>query len=197
MDVSRETLDRLEVYHHLLDKWSRKINLVSPSTLQNARLRHFKDSLQLLSVESPRGKRWVDIGSGAGFPGAIIAIARAGASDAGKTILVESDKRKSVFLRTVSRETNADFTVLAERIECIEPLGADIISARALAPLSRLFDYAESHLQKGGVMIFPKGANWRQEVADAEKTWHFSYAAHRSMTDDEAVILRIEDLSRA
>jgi 16S rRNA (guanine527-N7)-methyltransferase len=111
--------------------------------------------------------------------------------------LVESDQRKAAFLRAVSRETKTDFTVIAERIENITTLGADIVSARALAPVSGLCAFAERHMKPDGKALFPKGENWKQEVEDARKQWRFTCEAHRSMTNPQAAVLEIGDLSRA
>lgn len=194
MNVSRETQDALDRYADLLIKWNPKINLVAASTLKDARRRHFQDSLQVASLRPKAAKNWVDLGSGGGFPGAVVAIVHKPDLD---VTLVESDMRKATFLRTVSRETKTPFTVLSKRIEDIPPLQADVVSARALAPLPLLLMYAHQHMTATGTALFPKGETWREEVADAQKQWRFSLDTHTSTTNPNAVILEIGDISRA
>lgn len=194
MNVSRETERRLSVYLDLLRKWSPKINLVSAESLKDAWARHFVDSLQVASLCPDDTQTWVDLGSGGGFPGAVVAIAMAEAGV--DVILVESDQRKATFLRTVSRETNVPFRVIAKRIEDIEPLQADVVSARALAALPDLLHLADFHMAPTGCALFQKGATWRNEVVEAQKQWRFSCETHRSETGPDAAILKIGDLSR-
>lgn len=194
MNVSRETQERLEIYLQLLLKWSPKINLVSPTTLKDASKRHFEDSLQVASL-SPAGTRnWVDLGSGGGFPGAVVAIALRD-EDVDVT-LIESDQRKATFLRTVSRETRTPFEVIAKRIEDVPPLNADVVSARALAPLNKLLDFSDRHLSENGTALFMKGSAWQNEVTDARKKWRFTYETHKSVTHPDAAVLEIGGLSR-
>lgn len=194
MNVSRETQERLDIYLELLRKWSPKINLVSHDSLKDAGKRHFGDSLQVASL-CPKGARtWVDLGSGGGFPGAVVAIALRD-SDIDIT-LIESDQRKATFLRTVSRETKTPFAVIADRIENVPAMKSDVISARALAPLDALFVFAEQHLAPSGVAFFMKGGSWRTEVDAAQKKWRFTCEAHTSVTNPDAAILEIGGLSR-
>lgn len=194
MNVSRETKARLEVYLELLRKWSPKINLVSSASLKDAARRHFEDSLQIAS-HCPIGARaWVDFGSGGGFPGAVVAIVLA---DKGVSVtLVESDQRKATFLRAVSRETKVPFKVLATRIEDVDFLNADVVSARALASLTHLLGYVEQHMNPEGRALFLKGETWQNEVEDAQKKWRFFCEAHTSATRPDAAILEIGGLSR-
>lgn len=194
MNVSRETTDQLKIYLDLLRKWSPRINLVSKASLDVAAERHFSDSLQLVELCPSAARHWVDLGSGAGFPGAVVAIALA-ESDT-RVTLVESDQRKAAFLRTVSRETNVPFNVVAERIESLEPLEADVLSARALAPVDVLLQFTNQHMKKSGTAFFPKGERWKNEIAHAEKQWRFSLEIHKSKTSANAAILQIGDLSR-
>ncbi|SHH61116.1 16S rRNA (guanine(527)-N(7))-methyltransferase RsmG [Marivita hallyeonensis] len=197
MNVSRETSERLATYLELLKKWSKKINLVSPASLKDARSRHFADSIQLARLCKESAKTWVDLGSGGGFPGAVVAIVLAEERPDLSMTLVESDQRKCAFLRSVSRETSVPFNVIAKRIEDVAPLKADMLSARALAPLTDLCTFAERHLHKDGTALFPKGAKWVDEVKTAQKKWRFSLQTHTSETSPEAVILEIGELSRA
>lgn len=168
--VSRETLGRLERYAALLAKWTRAINLIGPATLPDLWRRHFLDSAQLLRYlpPTPEGRPRViaDLGSGAGFPGLVLAIL-----GAGEIHLVESDRRKAQFLREVSRETAAGARVHEGRIEELSPLCADCITARALAPLDRLVDYALPHLAPAGVLLFLKGAEAAAELTAARARW--------------------------
>ena len=194
MNVSRETQERLDIYLELLRKWSPKINLVSPVSLEDAARRHFDDSLQTASLTPEGAKSWIDMGSGGGFPGAVVAIALAGSGL--EMTLIESDQRKAAFLRTVSRETKTPFMVIAQRIEDVPAMNCDVVSARALAPLADLLEYAEPHLVPHGKALFMKGGSWRNEVRDAQKTWRFTYDAHTSMTNPDAAVLEIGGLSR-
>lgn len=194
MNVSRETQERLDIYLELLRKWSPKINLVSPASLKDAARRHFDDSLQIASLTPKGAKSWIDMGSGGGFPGAVVAIALAGSGL--EMTLIESDQRKAAFLRTVSRETKTPFMVIAQRIEDVPAMNCDVVSARALAPLADLLEYAEPHLVPHGKALFMKGGSWRNEVRDAQKTWRFTCDAHTSMTNPDAAVLEIGGLSR-
>lgn len=195
-DVSRETIERLTTYLALLEKWNPRINLVSKSTLPDAWTRHIADSLQLLSLAPREWRRWVDLGSGGGFPGLVVAIA---AMDMGADVavtLVESDQRKAEFLRTVIRETGAPAKVIAQRIEKIPSLQADVISARALADLSTLLGFVEKHGTEQTVALFQKGETWQKELSDAKVHWAFSHVPCKSKTDEKSVILKIQGVAR-
>ncbi|MDU8927979.1 16S rRNA (guanine(527)-N(7))-methyltransferase RsmG [Alisedimentitalea sp. MJ-SS2] len=196
LDVSRETFDRLRIYADLLEKWNPRINLVAKSTLLDLWQRHFLDSLQVFRLLDAAVPHWADLGSGGGFPGLIVAIAAAEAGNPAKTTLVESDQRKAAFLRTVLRETSVSAQVIAQRIKKVPPLRADVLSARALAELSTLLEFAHLHLADGGTCLFPKGRNWKSELQTAQKAWHFSFEAIPSQTDSEAVILKIKGIAR-
>ena len=196
LDVSRETFDRLAHYADLLQKWNPRINLVAKSTLPNLWSRHFVDSLQVFRALDGVAPLWADLGSGGGFPGLVIAISAQDRGEPKNVSLVESDQRKAAFLRTVIRETGISASVIAERIEKTAPLGANIISARALADLSKLFELSHRHLAPDGQCFFQKGKNWRSEVQSAREAWQFSYDALPSTTESDAVILKIKGLSR-
>ncbi len=195
-DVSRETMDRLTQYVALLGKWNPKINLVSKTTLAEAWTRHIVDSLQILSLAPFSWGRWVDLGSGGGFPGLVIAIAAAEQNPQGHVTLVESDQRKCAFLRTVIRETGVNATVVAKRIEAVPPLRADVISARALADLSTLLSFVQRHGAANSIALFPKGATWEKELSQAQAQWEFAFEPYKSETEEKAVILRIEGVAR-
>ena len=194
---SDTALARLSVFAEVLKKWNHTINLVSPASLSDLWLRHIEDSAQLWNFRPPKLRRWVDLGSGAGFPGVVIAILAADLPSGPDVTLIESDKRKAVFLTAVSRETGVAFTVLPERIETATPQNADVVSARALAPLSQLCLYADRHLRQGGTALFLKGKRMEPEVIDARMTWNFSIATDPSKTDPSSVIVQLTGLHRA
>ena len=193
-NVSRETIERLTIYNDLLAKWSPRINLVARDTLNDAWTRHFEDSAQLLAVgPKPKGV-WLDLGSGGGFPGLVVAILLAGQDADAEVVLMESDHRKCAFLRTILRETGAKAQVLTSRIEEADPIQASIISARALAPLDQLLHFATRHGTGKTTCLFQKGRSWRDEIIAAEKNWRFKHTVHHSITNPEAVVLRIEEI---
>ncbi len=186
VDVSRETLDMLERYAALLRQWNKKINLISPSTLEHLWTRHFLDSAQLIAC-APQAKHWVDFGSGGGFPGAVVAIL-CGART--RTTLIEADQRKAAFLRAVARET-VPFEVISKRIEDADRQYADVVSARALAPLPVLLGYVSRHLSQSGRAVLPKGRKADEELREALEHWRFDCETYPSKTDPDAVIFRI------
>lgn len=195
-DVSRETLDRLEAYLTLLQKWNPKINLVSKSTLADAWGRHFVDSAQIFQFAPKDANNWLDLGSGGGFPGLVLSTLAMEKRPDLKVTLVESDARKSVFLNTVKRELNLTNTIVeTSRIETLKPQNADVISARALASLTDLLGFSQRHLAQKGIALFPKGESWGKECGQAQEQWKFTYTAHKSVTDPDAVILEVRDLS--
>lgn len=194
LDVSRETEARLAHYLNLLRKWNPRINLVANGTLDDAVTRHFSDSAQLVSLRPSPGPSWVDLGSGGGFPGLVVAILLEEIRPDTTVTLIESDRRKSVFLRTVIRETGISARVISARIENAPPQNATTVSARALAPLSKLLIYVERHMRATGTAFFPKGETWGKEARDAQSQWQFSCTAHTSRTNPKAVVLEIGDL---
>lgn len=195
--VSRETSERLQIYGDLLKKWNPRINLVAKATLDDLWTRHFRDSAQLLRLAPETARQWCDLGSGGGFPGMVIALLAQDRAPALSVTLVESDKRKATFLRTVARECGISVSVIDDRIERVAPLRADVVSARALAGLPQLIGHAQRHLAPDGAALFPKGARHNQELAEALALWRFRCETFPSETDPDAVILRISELSRA
>ena len=195
-DVSRETMDRLEAYAALLVKWNPKINLVAKSTIPEVWHRHMADSAQLWALAPKGAKSWMDIGSGAGLPGLVIAAIAAEKAPDLKVSLVESDRRKSVFLQSAAREMGITVEVITKRIEALEPQGVDILSARALSSLPQLLEFTEKHRKPEGVCLFPKGARVDSELTEASSCWHMAYQTFPSMTDADAVILRIGEFKR-
>jgi len=195
-NVSRETLDKLERYAALLHKWNPAINLVARSTLDDLWSRHMLDSAQILSLAPEGTTSWADLGSGGGFPGLVIATMAQETHPNLKVTLVESDQRKATFLRTVGRELNLDIDVISKRIESVEDLKVQVVSARALAVLGQLLSWSEPLLQPGGVCIFPKGATSEKEVKEALASWSFVVENFRSKTDSNATILKIGEIQR-
>lgn len=195
VDVSRETLEKLDIYATLLRKWNPKINLVSRSTLDALWSRHFLDSAQLLDL-APPATTWADLGSGGGFPGLVLAIMSAESNPGTKFTLVEADQRKAAFLSTVARETDLAVRVIPDRIENVPPIGADVLSARALAPLPRLVQLIQRHLAPNGIALLPKGAGVDAELKEALALCAFDVQKFPSRTDPHGVMLKIGGLSR-
>lgn len=196
MIVPRETQARLQDYADLVRKWNPRINLVASATLDDFEERHVRDSLQLADLADVRQGEWVDLGSGGGLPGLVIAIAYADRPV--RVTLVESDQRKAAFLRAAVRQLGLSNTrILSQRIEATPPLGADHLSARALAPLPKLLGLVKRHLRPDGVAWLMKGRNWREEHVEADKDWQFDLTAFPSKTDPEAAILKITGVSDA
>lgn len=196
LNVSRETTERLEIYADLLRRWNPKINLVAPSTIDDLWTRHFADSAQILKLAPETPGHWADLGTGGGFPGLVIAILLHDRSRSSRVTLVESDARKSAFLRTVLRETGATADVITDRIENVRPLSASILSARALAPLSKLLEFAERHLAKDGCALLQKGKTWEKELHEAKSVWHFNCHVDTSVVQDTSVILSVTGVRR-
>ncbi|MXQ11825.1 16S rRNA (guanine(527)-N(7))-methyltransferase RsmG [Microvirga makkahensis] len=194
LNVSRETLEKLELLERELRRWQAIKNLVGPATLDRTWDRHIVDSLQLLDL-APEAKTWVDLGSGAGFPGLVLAIA---GQEKGLTVhLVESNSRKCAFLRQIARLTGAPAVVHEARLEAVIPgfVGkADVVSARALASLTQLLEWTEPMLKAGTIGLFPKGRDAESELTEALKRWTFKADVLPSRTDSEARILRITSI---
>ena len=194
--ISALATERLQIFVGLLAKWNAAINLVSPASLAEVWTRHVADSAQVLDVAPIRRARWLDMGSGAGFPGIVIALITADTPNPVEMTLVESDRRKAAFLSTVSRETGVPMIIQAARIEAVAPQSADTVSARALAPLVKLCSFAERHLAPHGAALFLKGGRYDAEIAEARRTWSFALDVRRSSTDPAGVVLIMKDLRR-
>jgi 16S rRNA (guanine527-N7)-methyltransferase len=196
--VSRETRGKLETLVTELRRWQPAKNLVGPGTLDSIWTRHIADSLQLVDLAPADASRWVDLGSGAGFPGLVVAIALADRPGF-RMDLVESNARKCAFLRHVARLTGAPVRVHDKRIEDVVQSfagEADIVSARALAPLETLLGWCETLLKTGAVALFPKGAGVESELTPVLKSRTVDIEQIPSRTDSRARILRIRWLSR-
>lgn len=191
---NEDTMTALQTYAALVEKWNPKINLVAKSTIGDLWQRHIADSVQLHRHVPRDAKLCVDLGSGGGFPGVLLAILSRQVMPECKQIMVESDQRKSAFLREAIRATGVNAEVKSLRIEAIEALGADVLTARALASLSDLLGYAAFHMKQSGIAILPKGAAFASEYEAASKLWDFSVDFLPSLTDTEARILRITEL---
>lgn len=191
LDVSRETLERLETHHRVLSSWNRRINLVAGGSLADAWRRHYADSAQLWPLAPDGARSWIDLGAGAGFPGLVIAaIAAERAPELGIT-LVEADARKAAFLATAAREMSLAPRIVTARIEALPAAPHDVVSARALAPLPRLLALAHPLIGPATVCLFPKGADAQNELTAAETDWHYRVEAVPSLTDPRSRILRI------
>ena len=196
LDVSRETLAKLEQFADLLGKWNARINLVAPSTLPDLWSRHILDSAQIFHHAPDDARHWVDLGSGGGLPGVVCAILAYEARPECRFTLIESDKRKSAFLMTAIRELGVSAKVLTERVEQAPPQAADVVSARALAPLPALLALVARHLAENGTALLPKGKNHSAELAAARRGWHFDHVAIESQTDPLARVLILKEIMR-
>ena len=193
-DVSRETTQALDTYVAQLTRWQTVKNLVGPSTLSEVWSRHIADTLQLLAL-APEAKRWIDLGSGAGIPGLILAIA--GKEKGIHVTLVESNARKCAFLSEAARLTGAPATVRNARIEAVigAEAGVDIVCARALAALDQLLDWSAPLLKSGTTGLFPKGRDVQAELTQAAARWTFTYDLVPSRTESDARIVRVTALT--
>jgi 16S rRNA (guanine527-N7)-methyltransferase len=190
--------DSLEDYRRweaLLRKWNARINLVAPKSLPDFWIRHALDSAQILPLIPESARTIVDIGSGAGFPGIAVAIQAKYAGQKQTVHLIESAGKKASFLKTVSRETALPTVVHSDRIEALPNLQADVITARAFAPLDRLLPLAALHLKSGGCLILLKGSAVDDEVAIARQDWNFDMAQTKSLTDETGSVIILTGLS--
>lgn len=192
--VSRETFDRLVAFEQMFQKWNRSINLVAQSTSGDVWQRHILDSAQLARIE-PQATRWVDLGSGGGFPGLVMAFLLA-ERDGASIDLVESNRKKASFLQTVVGQFSLPARVVARRIDDSHALVStpQIVTARALAPLSTLLDLSAPWLIAGARGLFHKGRDYRTEVQESVHRWSFDLVEHPSVTDAGGVILELSNL---
>ncbi|MFH1517344.1 MAG: 16S rRNA (guanine(527)-N(7))-methyltransferase RsmG [Pseudomonadota bacterium] len=188
-DVSRETQERLDRVIDTLDVWRVKSNLIGPREWPNIWQRHVADCLQLLD-HIPEDARIVDLGSGAGFPGLIIAAAR----PAGHVTMIESVGKKTNFLRAAISAGDLSASVIQGRVESAETVPADLVTARAFAPLPKLLDYAAPWMKKGATGLFLKGERWEEELTQARQRWSFAYEAIPSRSGGSGVVLIIREL---
>lgn len=193
--VSRETLERLKAYEASLHEWQKKFNLVSNASLEDAWNRHFLDSMQLFNFIPKTARSLCDFGSGAGFPGMVLAIMAKEKTPYLKVSLIESIKKKTLYLNEVNKITEANAVIINDRIENIPPQSFDVITSRAMASLKDLLNYTKKFFGKNTVCIFPKGKSYAEEIAEAEKFWKFDCKIVPSEMSSEGVILIITNLS--
>jgi len=189
--VSRETLARLEAYAELLTRWSARINLVGRDTIADLWRRHILDSAQLWAFVPERARNMIDLGSGAGFPGLVLAILGVRGVE-----LVDADSRKCAFLREAVRITETDATIRPCRIEVVPRHPVDIVTARACAPLDRLLGLAEPFHAPGSECLFLKGERVEEELTLARKHWTMTVSTCQSRSDPRGVILRLRQVAR-
>ena len=189
LGASDLVMQRLSVYAELLSKWQRRINLVGKATLDDLWRRHMMDSAQLLPLIPERARTLVDLGSGAGFPGLVLAIL-----GIPEVHLVESDGRKCAFLQEAARVTDTSVEIHRTRIEKTPSIAADVVTARACAPLPSLLSYAQPFLRKGSICLFPKGRNAEEELTESQKKWIIDVTRIKSLTDPQAEILKLQDI---
>jgi 16S rRNA (guanine527-N7)-methyltransferase len=195
VDVSRETSDRLQIFVDTLLRWQKAINLVGRATIEDVWIRHILDSAQLVPL-IPRGtRRLADLGSGAGFPGLVLAALLPDLD----VVLVEADARKAAFLGEAARRMGLAKPpqIVIGRIEQVPSAGADVVTARALAPLGQLLAWAGRHRADTAICLFHKGKGWQDELTKAMKDWDIACQPLTSVTDRDAVILRIGSCTAA
>jgi 16S rRNA (guanine527-N7)-methyltransferase len=190
--VSRETLVRLEAYVELLTAWNRRINLVGPRTIADIWRRHILDSAQLLPLIPPKARVLLDVGSGAGLPGLVLAIA-----GSQETHLVEADQRKCAFLREAARVTETAVHIHAQRLEKCSRFRVAVVTARAFAPLPDLLDQVEGFVDDHSIWLFLKGKTAGEELTLARKGWKMHATLHPSVSDPSGTVLRLEQVIRA
>jgi 16S rRNA (guanine527-N7)-methyltransferase len=191
VSVSRETLARLEAYAELLIRWSARINLVGRDTLPDLWRRHILDSAQLRRLIPNSAKSLIDLGSGAGLPGLVLALLGVPGVE-----LVEADSRKAAFLREAARITAAAVSIRPCRIQAVSPHPVNVVTARACAPLARLLGLAAPFLAPDTVCLFPKGERYNEELTLARKAWTMNVSVEQSLSDRRGVILRLQQVAR-
>jgi len=197
LDVSRETEARLREYQALVIKWTGAINLVAESQVAHLWERHILDSAQLYPLAPSDFRAWVDIGSGGGFPGLVAAIMAAEFNPDATISLIESDQRKTAFLVAAASQLRLKAKVICGRAETLEPQKADVVSARAVAPLVKLISFANRHLTPDGTALFPKGQHYPEEIMTARRSWAFDVDLVPSLTDPMASIVKVWNIRRA
>lgn len=195
-DVSRETLLKLRAYEASLQEWQNKFNLVSKSSLEDAWNRHFIDSMQLFKYIPQSAQSLYDFGSGAGFPGMVLAIMAAEKTPYLKVSLIESIGKKTLYLKHVSEICSVNVEIFNQRIESLPKNKVDVVTSRAMTSLSDLLGYAYPFCKKETVCIFPKGKKHQEEIDEAKKHWQFECQIHPSETSSEGVILVITKLAK-
>ena len=194
LNVSRETLNYFYEYKTLLSKWNEKINLVSKNTLVDVWERHFLDSGQIIRHLEASGKRWVDVGSGAGFPGLVVALLLRDRKIDCDLVLVEKNPKKCFFLNEIIRKLKLSVEVVNDDIYTLEPLNADILTTRAFSELNNLIEIAFRHRKKEGICLFLKGENYRIELDKTLNYWFFDYDIVESLSSSSGKIIRVKKI---
>jgi 16S rRNA (guanine527-N7)-methyltransferase len=198
--VSRETIQRLDIFRQLLERWQTKTNLVSPNTLPEFWIRHVADSLLVKRI-APDALRFADFGSGGGFPGMVLAIIHADKVGSVQC-LIESNQKKCAFLRTVALETGSRVVIYNERIESASKrilasnMEIEVVTARALAPMVNLMELAEPLLLRGARAIFHKGREYRSELEECNGLWRYDLVVHDSGIEPGSVLLEVREAVR-
>lgn len=193
LNVSRETRDKIEKTVNLLDEWRHRMNLIGPSEMGHIWRRHVLDSLQL-AEHIPTDSITVDLGSGSGFPGLILA---AGLEhEQAEIVMIETVGKKCAFLREAISYAKLKARVRQGRVENVKNIDASCVTARAFAPLPKLLDYASIWLENGAYGVFPKGRRWQEELTQAQESWTFTYDVIPSISGGDGVILKISEVSR-
>lgn len=196
-NVSRETIERLKAYEASLHEWQQKLNLVSNASLQDAWNRHFEDSLQLLPLVPEDAEILYDFGSGAGFPGMVLAIALADKTPYLKVKLIESIKKKTVYLNAVAELSGlSNVEILNDRIENLPAEKADVITSRAMCSLAELLNYSFKFCSSKTKCLFLKGKKYPEEITEARKNWNFNCEVIQSKTSEDGAVLVITGISR-
>lgn len=193
--VSKDSTDKLRAFAEAVRHWTRSINLISESSVDEIWQRHILDALQILEFAPSDARTWCDMGSGAGFPGLVAAIVNLEKNPQCSHVLIESDRRKAAFLTLQSKAFGLRCTVTCDRIEKVVPVRADVVTARALAPMPLLLSYAHRHAGAGATCVFPKGRGVEAEVDASRRDFIFDVDFHRSKTDPQGSILVIRNLA--
>jgi 16S rRNA (guanine527-N7)-methyltransferase len=194
LNVSRETLEDLVALEAMIIKWTSAVNLISRASVPEIWHRHILDSAQIASISGFPSGNWVDLGSGGGLPGLVLAVMAKADEPETRFTLIESDARKATFLRQAAQTLSLSVEVITARIGEVPTISAKAMSARALAPLDELLGHAQFHLAKEGKAYFPKGASVDDEITRAERRWRFNCIRHRSHTSAEASILEVSEI---
>ena len=196
LDVSRETLDALKYFEDLVVLWNPAINLISNSSVSDLWSRHIVDSAQLFLFALPDEGLWLDVGSGGGFPGIVVSIVAKELAPSLRVVLVESDNRKCVFLRTVIRELGLSVKVINDRIENVKLDDVVYLSARALRNLNSLLFIVENNVSRETVCVFPKGRSYKKELVESQKNWKFDFNLIDSNTSEDSKVIVLKGLER-
>ena len=194
-NVSRETFLKLKTYETSLHEWQNKFNLVSNASLENAWQRHFEDSVQLFKFIPMSARTMLDFGSGAGFPALVLAVMAQEKMPNLKVKLIESIKKKTLYLNTVKELCQLNVDVVNDRIENLPAQKVDVITSRAMCNLNDLLKYSLRFTTKQTLMIFPKGRSYQEELDEARRNWKFDCRIEKNEVSDDGVILLINHLS--